>query len=292
VHKKPVMSFTVFDLVNYFVLILVAFITIYPMYYILIVSVSGDFFVSRGLVHLWPKGLNIGAYKMVFKHPDIWRSYRNTLFYTGLGTLTNVVFTSLCAYPLSRSDFFGRSFFTFFILFTMFVSGGMIPLWLLILNLKIMNTVWAIVLPGTISTYNMIVMRTFFRGIPISLTESAYLDGSNDFQILLRIILPLSKPILATMTLFYAVGHWNSFMPAILYLSTKSKYPVQVILRDIAVAGNVDSQVSIDLLGGGDISAINFRYAFIIITAVPILCVYPLLQKQFSKGVMIGAMKV
>jgi putative aldouronate transport system permease protein len=261
------------------------------MYYIFIVSVSGDSFVSRGLVHFLPKGWNIGAYKMVFEHPDIWRSYGNTLIYALLGTLINVLFTSLCAYPLSRPDFFGRRFFSFFILFTMFVSGGMIPLWLLVLNLGIMNTVWAIVLPGAISTYNMIVMRTFFRGIPISLTESAYLDGSNDLQILMRIILPLSKPILATMTLFYAVGHWNSFMPAVLYLSTKSKYPVQVILRDIAVAGNVDSRVSIDLLGGGDISAINFRYAFIIITVVPILCVYPFLQKHFTKGVMIGAMK-
>jgi putative aldouronate transport system permease protein len=280
-----------FNAVNYLFLFLIAFITIYPMWYILIISVSGDQYISRGLVSIWPRGFTLGAYELVFKNQAIWRSYVNTLIYTGLGTLFNMVFTSLCAYPLSRADFYGRSFFNFFVILTMFVSGGMIPLYLVIYNLKLLNTLWAIVLPPAISTYNMIIMRTFFSGIPISLTESAYLDGANDLQILARIILPLSKPILATLTLFYAVSHWNSFMPALLYLNTKAKYPVQLILRDIVVQGEVDIQMSMDILANPTLSEMNFKYAVIIVTVIPILCVYPFLQKYFVKGAMIGAVK-
>jgi putative aldouronate transport system permease protein len=290
-HVRAGLGSRVFDILNYVFLLLVAFITLYPMYYILIVSISGDIFISREMVNFFPRGINWDAYKMVFTNSDIWRSYGNTLIYTGLGVLINIVCTCLCAYPLSRTDFYGRSFFTFLIILTMFVSGGMIPLYLLIYRLKIINTLWAIVLPPAINTYNMIIMRTFFTGIPISLTESAYLDGANDLQILNRIILPLSKPILATLTLFYAVGHWNSFMPALLYLSSKAKYPLQLILRDIVVAGEVTSQMSGDLVLNVNISAVNYKYAVIVITVVPILCIYPFLQKHFAKGVMIGAMK-
>lgn len=281
----------IFTVINYSFLFLIGFITLYPMWYILIVSVSSDQYISRGLVNLWPKGFTLGAYELVFRNEDIWRSYANTFLYTGVGVLVNMLFTSLCAYPLSRADFYGRRFFNFFVIFTMFVSGGMIPLYLVIYNLKMLNTLWAIVLPSAISTYNMIIMRTFFSGIPISLTESAYLDGANDVYILSKIILPLSKPIVATLTLFYAVGHWNSFMPAVLYLNTKAKYPVQVILRDIVVAGQIDSQISMDMVGSNILSAMNFKYAVIIVTVIPILCVYPFLQRHFVKGAMIGAVK-
>jgi len=281
----------IFDIVNYFILFLVGFITLYPMWYILIISISADYYISRGLVNFLPKGFSLGAYELVFQNRDIWRSYLNTLIYTSTGTLINMVFTCLCAYPLSRPDFYGRRVFNIFVIFTMFVSGGMIPLYLVIYNLKMLNTIWAIVLPGAISTYNMIIMRTFFSGIPMSLTESAYLDGANDVRILRSIILPLSKPIMATLTLFYAVGHWNSFMPAVLYLNSKAKYPVQLILRDIVVRGEIDSQMSMDLVGSGILSAMNFKYAVIIITVVPILCVYPFLQKHFVKGAMVGAVK-
>ena len=284
-------GYYIFDIVNYFFLFMVGFITLYPMWYILIVSISSDYYISRSLVNVWPRGFTIGAYNLVFKNWDLWRSYLNTIIYTGVGTLFNMVFTCLCAYPLSRSDFYGRRFFNFFVIFTMFVSGGMIPTYLVIYNLKMLNTIWAMVLPGAVSTFNMIIMRTFFTGIPVSLTESAYLDGANDLRILRSIILPLSKPILATLTLFYSVGHWNSFMPALLYLRSKAKYPVQLILRDIVVQGNVDSQMSWDLVGNTVLSAINFKYAVIIITIIPILCVYPFIQRHFVKGVMIGAVK-
>jgi putative aldouronate transport system permease protein len=291
VKIKYGLGFHVFTALNYLFLFLIAFITLYPMWYILVISVSGDQYISRGLVSIWPRGFTLGAYELVFKNQDIGRSYVNTIIYTSLGTLFNMVFTSLCAYPLSRADFYGRPFFNFFVILTMFVSGGMIPLYLVIYNLKLLNTLWAIVLPSAISTYNMIIMRTFFSGIPISLTESAYLDGANDLQILTRIILPLSKPIMATLTLFYAVSHWNSFMPALLYLNTKAKYPVQLILRDIVVQGEIDTQMSMDILANTALSAMNFKYAVIIVTVIPILCIYPFLQKYFVKGAMIGAVK-
>jgi putative aldouronate transport system permease protein len=287
---KPGAGSRIFEAANIVLLLLVAFITLYPMYYIFIVSISGGTFIVQGRVNFIPRGINGEAYRMVFRNQDIWRSYINTLLYTGLGTIVNIICTAMCAYPLSRSDFYGRRFFTFIIVLTMFISGGMIPLYLVINQLKMINTMWAIVLPPAISTYNMIIMRTFFGGIPVSLQESAYLDGANDIHILMKIILPLSKPIIATLTLFYAVQHWNSFFPALLYLNSKVKYPVQLILRDIVVAGEFSEQ-SGEITQSLSIIATNYKYAVIIISVVPILCVYPFLQKYFAKGVMIGAVK-
>jgi putative aldouronate transport system permease protein len=263
------------------------------MYYILIVSISSGTFVSRGDVTIFPRGITFSAYKTVFQNSDIWRSYINTLLYTTVGTFINILLSSMCAYPLSRKDFYGRSVFTFIVAFTMFMSGGMIPLYLTVLKLRLIDTMWAIVLPPAISTYNMIIMRTFFQGIPISLQESAFLDGANDLQIIWKIILPLSKPIMATMVLFYAVGHWNSFFPALIYLNSKSKYPVQVLLRNIVIAGEfADQQTSIgNVESNFAVIATNYKYAVIIISVVPILLVYPFLQKHFAKGVMVGAIK-
>lgn len=279
-----------FDFGNYLFLALVGFLTLYPLWYILVVSLSSAQFINLGEVSFWPKGFNVEAYKIVFANEKIWRSYANTITYTVVGTFINVAMTAMCAYPLSRSDFFGRKPLTIFVTLTMFVSGGMIPLYLVVMNLNLINTMWAIVLPPAISTYNMIVMRTSFQAIPISLTESAYLDGANDIQILKDLILPLSKPILATMTLFYAVAHWNSFFPAMLYLNEQSKYPVQVLMRDIVIAGDMTSE-STDIASSVLILATNYKYAVIIISVVPILVVYPLLQKHFTKGVMLGAVK-
>lgn len=228
-----------FDIATYVILAILGFITLYPMWYILIVSISSAQHINAGTISFWPKGINFDAYKIVFENDKIWRAYANTILYTVTGTALQVVLTAMCAYPLSRQDFYGRKFFTVFTTLTMFISGGMIPLYLVIMNLHLINTMWAIILPPAISTYNMIVMRTSFQAIPHSLAESAYLDGANDIQIFARIILPLSKAILATMTLFYAVAHWNSFFPAMLYLNDQSKYPVQVLMRDIIIAGDM-----------------------------------------------------
>jgi putative aldouronate transport system permease protein len=290
VGQKIGIGSKVFDVVNYIVLLLVAFITLYPMYYILIVSISRGEYITRGLVNFIPKGVTWEAYKLVFNNNDIWRAYGNTILYTGVGTAINVIVTAFCAFPLSRRDFYGRSFFTVLITLTMFISGGMIPLYLVVNNLHMTNTIWAIVLPPAVSTYNMIIMRTFFDNVPFSLQESAYLDGANDLHIFFRIILPLSTPIIATLTLFYAVTHWNSFFPAMIYLNEKSKYPIQIILRDIVVAGEFSEQGG-DITNSMNILAVNFKYAAIIIAVVPILVVYPFLQKYFTKGVMVGAVK-
>ena len=279
-----------FDFTNYLFLTLVGFLTLYPLWYILVVSLSSAQYINLGQVSFFPKGFNIDAYKIVFANEKIWRSYANTITYTVVGTFINVVMTALCAYPLSRKDFFGRKPLTIFVTVTMFVSGGMIPLYLVVMNLGLINSIWAIVLPPAISTYNMIVMRSSFEAIPHSLTESAYLDGANDIQILKDIVIPLSKPILATMTLFYAVAHWNSFFPAMLYLNEQSKYPVQVLMRDIVIAGDMTSD-SGDVSSSINILATNYKYAVIIISVIPILVVYPLLQKHFTKGVMLGAVK-
>ena len=292
--KKPVdnagIGARIFDWCNVVFMLLLAFIMLYPMYNILVVSISSAEYIYRGEVNFIPKGINFDAYKMVFENESIWVSFKNSVVYTVVGTAINVVCSAMCAYPLSRKDFYGRGFFTFFVALTMFISGGMIPSYLVVNQLRLINTIWAIVLPGAISTYNMIIMRTFFQNIPSSLTESAYLDGANDIQILFKVILPLSMPIIATMTLFYAVGHWNSYFQAMIYLNSKSKFPLQVLLREIIVAGNM-AEESADLSANMQIIAINFKYAVIIITIVPILVVYPFLQKYFTKGVMIGAIK-
>lgn len=284
---------SVFDVVNVLIFLIVAFITIYPLYYIAIVSISNGTFVNKGMVHLWPMGVNFDVYKIVFQNDDIWRSYANTLLYTGVGTFINIALTAMCAYPLSRKEFYGRKFFTKMIVVTMFFGGGMIPTYIVVNGLHLVNTMWSIVLPPAINVFNMIVMRTSFENIPDSLFEAAYLDGANDMHILLKIVLPLSMPILATITLFYLVEHWNSFFPAIIYLNEKAKYPVQVILRDIVVSGEFSDQQ--DLIGSAssafDVVATNYKYAVIMITVLPILAAYPFLQKYFTKGVMIGAVK-
>ncbi|TBL80111.1 carbohydrate ABC transporter permease [Paenibacillus thalictri] len=282
-----------FDGINILLLVVLVFITVYPIYYIFIVSISDGSAINRGLVKFFPHDMTLAAYMIILKNKDIWHSYANTLLYTSLGTTINVILSAMCAFSLSRKDLYGRNVFIFMIVFTMFLSGGLIPTYLVVQKLGLINTVWAIVLPSAINTFNMIIMKTFFEGIPISLQESAFLDGANDIQILTRIILPLSMPIIATMILFYAVQHWNSFFPALLYLNNKDMYPVQVLLRNIVIAGEfADQQGEIGNVGSGfRVVAANYKYAVIIITIIPILVVYPYLQKYFAKGVMIGALK-
>lgn len=211
----------VFDVCNAIFMLLFLLATLYPFWYVVIVSLSDGKAVLSGQVGLWPVNITLDTYKVVLRDSSITTGFKNTVFYTVLGTLINLVCTSMCAYPLSRPDLRGKKQVMGFIVFTMFFSGGMIPGYLVMNQMGLIDTIWAMVLPGAISTYNMIVMRTFFMGIPESLHESACLDGANDWQVLVRIVLPLSKPIMATMLLFYAVGHWNSYMNALLYLNSK-----------------------------------------------------------------------
>ena len=265
--KKPQgIGSKIFDVVNYLLLAILGFIMFYPMFYVFIVSISSSQYINQGLVTLFPRGINFDAYKAVFENQRIWSGYKNTFLYTGLGTLICLVLTALCAYPLSRKDFYGRKAFTVLIMITMFVNGGMIPTYLVINKLH--------------------MIKTSFQAIPDSLVESAYLDGANDITIFSKIVLPLSKPIIATMTLYYAVYHWNSYFPSMLYLNDQKKYPVQVVMRDIVIQGDTS-----EITGSVNIIATNYKYAVIIISIVPILLVYPLLQKYFTKGVMVGAVK-
>ncbi|WP_308636512.1 carbohydrate ABC transporter permease [Paenibacillus silvisoli] len=280
-----------FDGFNVVFMLILTFATFYPIFYIFIVSVSDGNAVMRGEITFWPVKMNWSTYSLLFEDPAILRSYLNTFVYTIVGTAINVLCTALCAYPLSKKDFYGRGFFTLLIVITMFFSGGLIPSYLLIQKLGFLNTIWALVIPGAISVWNMIIMRTFFQGIPNELYESAQMDGANELVSLLKITLPLSKAIMATMALFYAVGHWNSFFGAMIYLDDKDKFPLQIILRNMVVLGEMSGQTQ--EIGGiySSVTATNIKYAVIIVAVVPILMVYPFIQKYFVKGVMIGSLK-
>lgn len=275
------------------VLIIVA--TGYPLVYALSASFSDPMTISNGSMWLLPKGFNLNAYKEVFKSRDIITGYKNTVIYAVTGTFINVVMTTMAAYPLSRPDLAGKNALTFLITFTMFFSGGMIPSYINIQNLHLLNTMWSMVLPGAIGVTNMIIMRNYFQhSIPGELMEAAYADGCTNLGVLFRIVLPLSKSILAVMFIFYFVGHWNAYFNALLYLNDKEKYPLQVFLRSVLIQNDPG-----DMLGGAgsqDSSQIQLiyetlKYAIIVVSSVPVLILYPFVQRYFSKGIMMGALK-
>lgn len=244
---------------------------------------------------LLPKNVNVESYKMVFRDSQILTGYRNTIFYTLLGTAVNIVLTVLAAYPLSRKDFSGRKFFTIMLAITMFFSGGLIPTFLLMSNtLHLLDTIWAMILPSAISVWNVIIVRTYFQtSIPQELSEAAMVDGCSDFKLLVRIILPLSMPVLAVMVLFYGVARWNSFFDALIYLSNKELFPLQLILRSILVQNTMseDMVAEVDSLANRQVMAETIKYALIVVASAPIIAVYPFLQKYFVKGIMVGAIK-
>lgn len=274
------------------ILIIILIIILYPLIFVLSASISEPLYLLQGKVNLLPKGFTLDSYAKIFKNNDIWNGYKNTIIYVSVGTLINLVMTTLGAYPLSRRDMYGRNVITALLVFTMFFSGGMIPTYLVIKNLGMLNSIWAMVIPGAVSVYNLIIMRTFFQSIPYELQESATIDGASDFQILLKIILPLSKPILAVMTLFYAVSHWNAFFDALIYLSNRSKYPLQLILREILIQSDISGMEEFDEdLIENAMSIEGIKYAIILVANLPVLLLYPFLQKYFVQGVMIGSLK-
>lgn len=281
----------VFNVFNYLFLGVIMVITLYPLYYQFIVSISNGLDVMRGEVTFLPQNITLDTYRQFLKG-DLFMYMKNSVFYTVLGTFINLVMSSLCAYPLTRKQFSGRKFFTFMVTFTMFFSGGMVPLYLVVKELELLDTVWALVLPVAISTYNMIIIRTSFQAIPESLIESAQLDGANDVVILCRIVLPLSKAVLATMLLYYAVSHWNDYFNAMLYINSKELYPLQIMLRNMLIAGLFSEEAGV--AGGSttfSVTDATLRAAAIIVMTLPILVVYPFVQRYFVKGVMIGSVK-
>lgn len=283
-----------FDYLNYLVMFLILVLMIYPLYYCAIVSISNGVAVTRGEVLWRPVGFDLTAYKVVFGNGQILRAYGNTIYYTALGTLINIAMTALCAYPLSRPHLRGRKAINFLLMLTMFVNGGMIPMYLQVKALGLLDTVWAIVLPGAISTYNMIIMRTFFSSIPEELHEAAQIDGASPFQTFLRIILPLSQTIMATLVLFYAVGHWNGYLSALLYLTDSRKMPLQMVIRKMVIDSDIASMTTANAASSSAetlITESKLKYAIVMISILPMLVVYPFLQKYFVNGVMIGSVK-
>jgi multiple sugar transport system permease protein/putative aldouronate transport system permease protein len=243
---------------------------------------------------LWPVDFSLDGYKAVFSHRRILSSYANTIFYTVVGTVNNVVVTVLAAYPLSRRDMQWKKFYMFLFTFTMFFGGGLIPTYILMTKLKFINTVWAMLIPGALSVYNMIIVRTFFmNSIPYELWESAQIDGCMDFEYLYKVIIPLAKPVIAVITLFYAVGHWNSYFSALIYLSNPKLHPLQLVLRDILVQNQIANNQfqNVDFMNAKQNLADLLKYSLIIVSSVPIIMLYPFVQKFFIEGVMIGSIK-
>jgi putative aldouronate transport system permease protein len=282
-----------FDVFNMLVMLALIAVTLYPMLYVLFASLSNptELAQSRGLL-LKPLGFSLEAYKKVFENPSISTGYRNTLFYMGGGTLINLVLTSLGAYALSRKNVMWKTPILMMIIFTLFFSGGLVPTYLLVAkSLNWLDTPWALIIPGAISTWNLLILKTAFEAVPVSLEEAARIDGANDFTILLRIIIPLSLPALAVITLFYAVGHWNAYFQALIYLRNRELFPLQLILREILIANSMDSMTT--GVSSGDVEPIGetIKYATIVVATLPILALYPFLQRYFVKGVLIGGVK-
>ena len=266
-------------------------VTLYPFLYVIAVSFSGSQAVYQGRVFLWPVDVTLSGYKQVAKQQGLWTAYGNTIFYTVVGTFFNIIATTIAAYPLSRRSFCLRRFFNFFIAFTMYFSGGMIPSYLLTTSLGLYNSRWVMIIPGLLSTYNVMVCRSAFSAIPDEVIESAMIDGSNDWQTFARIAIHLVTPTLAVLTLYYAVGHWNNFFTALLYFSKEELMPVQVLLRRVLIQAT--DELTGGISGAGDKAAVSvqIRYVTIVIATLPILAIYPLLQRYFVKGVMLGAVK-
>ncbi|MGE7827381.1 carbohydrate ABC transporter permease [Paenibacillus sp. NPDC093718] len=280
-----------FDLFNYAFLTLLLIVILYPLYFIIIASVSDPISVSGGKVWLFPVDFTLEGYQRIMENQTIWVGYKNTLVYMTVGTAVNVAITVTGAYPLSRKDMYGRHLFMFLITFTMFFSGGLIPTYLLVKSLGLMNSMWALILPGAVSVWNLIITRTFFQhNIPDELREAAAMDGCSDFKFFLQVALPLSKSILAVLVLFYGVSHWNSFFSALIYLRDEAQYPLQLVLRNILIQNEVQELMNLDLGASNSLSE-SIKYGVIIVASVPVLILYPMVQKYFVKGVMIGSLK-
>ncbi|TBL79001.1 carbohydrate ABC transporter permease [Paenibacillus thalictri] len=283
-----------FNAVNLVVLSAILVAVLYPLIYVISASVSDPMLVLQGKVWLWPRDLTFEAYKRVFQNPDILIGYRNTILYTVIGTCINIAMTIAGAYPLSRKDFIGRNVLMALITFTMFFSGGIIPTYLVVKNLGLVNTFWAMILPNALSVFNLIIMRTFFQNtIPVELQESAFMDGASNIRILRSVVLPLSMPIIAVLILYYAVSHWNSFFNALIYLSGRQMYPLQLFLRELLIQNQMEQMLSGDSesMIQQMMIAEGLKYAIIVVSSLPVLIMYPFLQKYFEKGMMIGAIK-
>lgn len=290
---KKSRSDKIFDLTLIFISLLIMLVIAYPLYFVIIASFSQPEAVLNGKLRFLPIGFNLESYQMVVQEEKVWIGYRNTILYTILGTIINLFLTTLGAYSLSRKDMPARTLLTFVISFTMLFGGGMIPVYMVVKNLKLTDTIWAMVIPNAIATYNLLVMKNYFQSsIPDELQEAAAIDGCDHFRTLIKVVLPLSTPIIAVIVLFYAVGHWNAFFNAVLYLRNQDLFPLQIVLRDILLQNSLEAV-------GGDLTGMyekvmrgeTMKYALIIVASLPVILIYPFVQKYFVKGIMVGAIK-
>jgi putative aldouronate transport system permease protein len=287
----------IFNVINQIILGLFMLIVLYPLYFVIIASISNPDLVNTGKVILWPRDITFMGYIRIFNDGEILRGYRNTIFYAVAGTSINLFVTLTCAYALSKKWLRFRNFFTFIFTFTMFFGGGLIPTYILIKSLHMTNTVWALVVPNAVSMYNVIVARTFFmNSVPSELEESAYIDGAGTTYTFLKVVLPLTKALVAVPALFYGVAHWNAFFDALIYINNRKLFPLQLILREILVANEykakmMDMAPEDDMLSMQVKIASMIKYGVIIISSLPVLVAYPFIQKYFTQGIMIGALK-
>lgn len=286
-----------FNAINLFVLALILIMVLFPLIHILSASISDPDLVSTGKVTLIPRGINFEGYKKVFESKDIMTGYKNTIFYTVVGTLANLAVTLPAAYALSKKRLVGRNVVMFMMAFTMYFGGGMIPTYLLMRDLKLLDTYAVLIVSGLVSTYNLIISRTFFAGVPADLEEAAMIDGCSTTRTFLTIVLPLSKALLGVMVLYYGVAHWNSYFSALIYITDKDKTPLQLVLREILVEQQIASQMLESEAMNEDMRTMQMKmaslikYSVIVVSSLPVLIIYPFLQKYFDKGVMLGSLK-
>lgn len=279
-----------FDIINIIILTLFLATILYPLVYVLAVSLSDKIYVLKNEVLLIPKGVNFDAYEKIFEQSLFAKSYLNTIIYAALSTAACILITILTAYPLSKKKLKGGSFLMMAIAFTMLFSGGLIPYYLLIKNMHMIDTVWVMFIPGAFSSYYIIITRTFFQGLPAGLEEAASIDGCSDLTILTKIVVPLSKPIVATISLFTIVGVWNNYFGPLIFLNTQEKFPLQLVLRSILITSEF-GQVGKVEVGREAVVSISLKYASIIVAILPMLLFYPFVQKYFVKGMMVGSLK-
>lgn len=283
----------IFNGCNIIFLGFIMLIMLLPMWHVVCVSLSSGEATNAGGFFLWPKELSFEGYNTMFANNNILGSYGNSITYAAGGAFFTLLLTSLAAYPLSIRSFRLRGFVTVYLMITMFIGGGLIPTYLTIRSYGMINTLWVMILPGCVSTYNVILFRTFFQGISSELRESAYLDGAGEYRILFWIILPLSKAIFATIGLFTIVGKWNDWFSALIYLNSSDKYPLQMVLRNVLNNARYfeEDPYARELMRTGQVTTTNIKMAIIVVTILPIICIYPFIQKYFVKGVMVGSLK-
>ncbi|RAW16063.1 carbohydrate ABC transporter permease [Paenibacillus taichungensis] len=278
----------------YLLTILAVVVTLYPFLYVISISFSSVDAIDKQKVALWPVGFTLSGYQMVLQYRELWVSFYNTLWYTVIGTLMNILATCLAAFPLSRQQFFLRRKLNFFIAFTMYFSGGLIPVYMLITSLGLYNTRWVMVLPVLVITFNVMICRSAFEGIPNEIFESASIDGANELTMLYRLAIPIIKPTLAVLTLYYAVFHWNNFFSALLYLGKQDMQPLQMFLRRVLIMASPEVMQKMGgtmTTGALAVSTLQVRYVSIVVSILPIVTIYPFIQRYFVKGITLGAVK-